>query len=265
MSPNSPNVRRFAVLIAWLVSAAGCLAVDTNGFAFAFDDYLLAPVRIHLLASKEAPHITTTLEAADITRILSKINKVWSQAGLQFYLESLLKEEPQNAAHFPHPELEEGFSWLVQLRPNASSASNLFHLYYVKQLRGNGVYLREGIFVKDTASLREVMGGIDEPIPRVSSHELGHALGLSHRQNVTNLMASGTTGTWLNTEEVSRVREKARTLPWIETASTTMWKADELHRQGKVSDAKAVYQRVIGIPLKTEQVERAKNRVGQRD
>jgi hypothetical protein len=265
MSPNSPNAARLGVATALLLNAAACLVADTNTLAFGFDDYLLAPVRIHLLASKDAPHITTTLEAADITRILGKINKVWSQAGLQFYLESLLKEEPQNAAHFPHPQLEEGFSWLVQLRPTASCASNLFHLYYMKQMRGNGVYLREGIFVKDTASLREVKGGIDEPIPRVSSHELGHALGLNHRQNVTNLMASGTTGTWLNAEEVSRVREKARTLPWIETASTTVKKADELHREGKVGDAKALYERVIGIPLNAEQVERAKKRVSQRD
>src|SRR6266513_184924 len=94
--------------------------------------------------------------------------------------------------------------------------SNLFHGYYLKQMTVNGIFLGEAIFVKDTASLREVEGGMDEPLPRVTAHELGHAFGLAHRQDETNLMASGTTGRWLNEEEIRRVRERA---PWIEPAS----------------------------------------------
>jgi hypothetical protein len=58
--------------------------------------------------------------------------------------------------------------------------------------------------------LREVETGIDEPLPRVTAHELGHALGLPHRQDRTNLLASGTTGTALNAREVETARKKAR-------------------------------------------------------
>jgi len=54
--------------------------------------------------------------------------------------------------------------------------SRRVHIYYIKQFGANGVFLGRAIFVKDTAALRPVEGGIDEPLPRVTSHELGHAL-----------------------------------------------------------------------------------------
>ena len=65
------------------------------------------------------------------------------------------------------------------------------------------------MIVKDVPLLREVPDGVDEPIPRVTSHELGHALGLVHRQDLTNLMASKTTGFSLNAEEIRIAREHA--------------------------------------------------------
>ena len=87
-------------------------------------------------------------------------------------------------------------------------------VYYIHKFAVNGVYLGDRMaFVQETARLRPVPGGIDEPLPRVTAHELGHALGLPHRQDRTNLLASGTTGTTLNEAEVARSREKARSIP----------------------------------------------------
>src|SRR4051812_2766270 len=68
-----------------------CAQAATNEFPF--NDYLLVPVRVHLLSAKNSPAIHTTLTEKDITRILGKVNGVWAQAGLHFYLESLVREE----------------------------------------------------------------------------------------------------------------------------------------------------------------------------
>ena len=92
--------------------------------------------------------------------------------------------------------------------------------------------------------------------------ELGHALGLPHRQNTTNLMASGTTGTWLNDEEISQTRETARGFAWVESASSLMEKANALFRANKRPEAATLYSRLATIPLKAEQVELAKKRAG---
>jgi len=175
----------------------------------------MVPLRVHLLSAPSAPDFNTTLQSNDIRRILKKMNAIWHQAGLHLYLESLRQEEAV------HQDLQEAFrknrqlGLLLRLRPLESQSDSMLHLYYVKRLPVNGVYLGPAIFVKDTASLVSVPGGIDEPIPRVSSHEIGHALGLTHRQARTNLMASGTTGTHLNQAEIEKARKSALSKPWI--------------------------------------------------
>jgi hypothetical protein len=139
----------------------------------------------------------------------------------------------------------------------------MFHIYYVKEMPNTGICFHEAIFVKDTAALRKIEGGIDEPLPRVTSHELGHALSLPHRQDTTNLMASGTTGTWLNEAEIIQVRNAARTLDWIEPAPDLMAKADALFRTNRVTEAAALYSRVTMIQLKADQVDLARERIAQ--
>ena len=85
--------------------------------------------------------------------------------------------------------------------------------------------------------------GILRPIPRVTSHELGHGLGLPLRQATTNLMASGTTGTLFNDEELTVARAKAKemkgalTLPEAEQAADAAEKAGEQDRAKALRDA----------------------------
>jgi len=248
-----------AVAAGGLIFAQSTLG-QVPGNAFAFGDYLVMPVRVHLLSAKQCDAIQTTLLETDITRILAKVNGVWAQAGLHFYLESAVREEASHQESYKLAARGEDHSQLPELRPPGSKATNMFHIYYLKEMGVNGIFFPDGIFVKDTASLRTVAGGLDEPLPRVTSHELGHAFGLSLRQDTTNLMASGTTGAWLNEEEIKQARESARKWDWIEPAPDLMKKANTLFRAKKMKEATELYSRLATIQIRDDQVELAKRR-----
>ena len=270
MKPHPPWLN-LVTLLAVLLTGRATSAAETATNAFTFNDFLLVPLRFHLLSAKDAPQLATTLTESDITRILGKMNGIWAQAGVHFYRESLIHEEAEQQDLYREPLKQPGLEWLLALRRLATTRGRWFDLYYLNQMKVNGVYFSDGIFVKDTASLRSVDGGIDEPLPRVSSHEplprvssheLGHAFSLPHRQAVTNLMASGTTGTVLNAVEIAQARAAARKFDWIETAPAILKQADDLFRAKKTKEARAFYERLATLPLKTGAVEKARKRAG---
>ena len=176
------------------------------------DQFVIVPLRVHVLTAAES-EIDCKLADADVERIIRKANRIWHVAGVHFGLESIVREPAARVDQFRRIREELGAAPLGLfriLRPDDTRAFDGLHVYYVHQLPVNGVYMGEDYsIVQETAKLREVEGGMDEPVPRVTGHELGHALGLPHRQNRTNLMASGTTGTLLNEAEVKVARGKA--------------------------------------------------------
>jgi hypothetical protein len=196
------------------VVSAGLTTPDEQLAPPPFDQFLVVPIRVHLLKCDEVDVANCHLTDADVGRILGKVNGIWHQAGIHFGLESLVHEPAARVDAFRALlERHKGRPPLPAyglLMPDESRDAALLHVYYIHAFAVNGVYLGDGTaVVQETAQLRPVEGGIDEPLPRVTAHELGHALGLPHRQARTNLLASGTTGTTLNEAEVKRARDYA--------------------------------------------------------
>jgi len=128
------------------------------------------------------------LDPMELEEILAEMNRIWWFAGICFEFEGVQHDDTRRG----------GFDlWFVPQVPNPRGV--------------NGVYRGDhDIWTRDRPSLRRVPGGTDILAARTAAHELGHALRLSHRQNNTNLMASGTRGWTLNDTEIATARGRAR-------------------------------------------------------
>ncbi len=224
---------RFALFVAAVLVGRGVLAADAPE-----RPTITLPVRVHLLQSDKQTEFQTTLAEDDIKRIFGKVNKVWAQAGIQFELESIAPTKAEEVQ--PLEKYATEFQRLHAAMPKSRLSTTAINVCYIKKFTPNGVWYAGMVFVKDTAHLNSVEDGLDEPLPRVTSHELGHVLGLPHRQDRVNLMASGTNGFSLNDDEIKTTRERAIALKAKLAASADAVPKDNVNAKVEVkSEGKA--------------------------
>jgi Matrixin len=166
------------------------------------------PVRVHLVQSATMPDMHTTLVEADVRSIFVKVNKVWAKAAIQFEIESV---GPTAATELtPEMRLNSETERIKSMIPKKRLSPEAIDICFIKEMMANGFYYGEPIIIKDTAKLKQVPDGLDEPLPRVTSHEIGHVLGLQHREDLSSLMHSGASGFLLSKEEIATARLKAQ-------------------------------------------------------
>ena len=204
------------------------------------DDFLVIPLRAHILAAPELPAADCHLRDDDIQRVVTKANGIWHKAGIHWALAPVIHEAAAKQDQYREARAAgggDGLGRLKLLAPAESKGDEGMDVYYIHAFEANGVFLGgRTAFVQETAKLRPVPGGIDEPLPRVTAHELGHALGLPHRQDRTNLLASGTTGTLFNQAEVDRARRRAAIFPGTATVPDLRKRLDAAQAAGTTAE-----------------------------
>ncbi len=222
------------------------------------DAFQIIPIRIHLFRTTNAPAINTSLSRDDMDRIMRKSNAIWHQAGIHFWLESVVEEKPYHI-HFSRTVSDVPLNLITSLPQPANRTRKMFHVYFIGSMTINGLYLnQDAIFVQEGAELVKIPGGIDEPLPRVVAHELGHGLGLSHRQDRMNLMSSGTTGTSLNAQEIERARSIARRLPFTLSAGEFIEQTQRLDRKSERKTVVLRLQSILDLPGSSPLKQRAR-------
>ena len=163
---------------------SGDSAMAEEGVASANEPVYNIPLRVHLGLSGRS--------AADFRDILEDINHIWlSQAGICFEIEVVMNDD---------------------------IVASGFDIWFMPEIEeyedSNGNYAgRNDIKVRDLPLLKASSTPSKHPAARTAAHELGHGLGLPHRQDSDdNLMRSRTTGWQLNSDEIALARKTAAAL-----------------------------------------------------
>lgn len=165
------------------------------------------PVRVHLVRSGSHPRLQATFDETVIRALFTEVNTIWAPAGIRFEIE--LVDTLQALEVPPKKWFERDRNWVKAAIPTQSFSPTAIDVCLVREMGPNGFFYGEPVVVCETPDFTKVKGGADNPVARVVAHELGHVLFLQHRQDHTNLMASGRNGVSLNQQEIKDTRERA--------------------------------------------------------
>ncbi|MFZ2280680.1 MAG: hypothetical protein WAW39_22970 [Prosthecobacter sp.] len=164
-------------------------------------------VRVHLMRSITNPRLQTTLKENETRALFDEVNDIWAQAGIRFELEAIDNLQALNLA--PKRWYIKDRDWVKKAIPTDLFSPTAIDVCFVKDMGPNGFFYGEPVVVCENPEFHKVSGGSGNPVARVTAHELGHVLFLQHRQERTNLMASGKNGVSLNPQEIKDARKRA--------------------------------------------------------
>ena len=250
----SADVRKPGYFLITIVLAVVVLSVGCRGeiaTKFGYEEFFLVPVRVHLIQSKSIPQLGTNLRSEDVILLMEKVNEIYSQAGVHFYLESIWQEPAGSQSFLSGFKTGIPLNMYMFLRPEQSLDQNLVHLYYVHELPVNGLTILKGdggVFISDSARLVDVKGGTDDTLSRVTAHELGHVLGMSHTVFSSNLMNEGTSGFQIDEVQVEIVRDYIQYLRSYITTGNFLADANSKFAEGQKAKMKPYFEILMSIP-----------------
>lgn len=198
-------MNRFSALLIACVASVSAFCAQGRPIKLSV---ISLPVRVHLVQSSTMPDMHTSLVEADIRLIFRGVNKIWEQAAIRLEIESIVKTSATMMA--PEMRLKSESERVKSMISKAKFSPGDLDICYVRDVTPNGFYYGEPMVVKETAKLKTVQGGRAEQLLRVTSHEIGHALGLQHRDDASGLMHPGVAGLLLNQVEVATARRTAQ-------------------------------------------------------
>ena len=164
-------------------------------------------VRVHLMRSVANPRLQTTLTDQEVRAIFDEVNVIWSPAAIRFELEAIDTLQALEIA--PKRWFVKDRDWVKAAIPAQQFSATAIDVCFVKDIGPNGFFYGEPVVVCQNPEFHKVFGGTANIVARVTAHELGHVLFLQHRQERTNLMASGRNGVLLNSQEIRDARKRA--------------------------------------------------------
>jgi hypothetical protein len=168
---------------------------------------LVLPVVFHLGAS------VALRSAKDLQIILAEVQRIYDQAGIQ--IEPRVVLDTLTSQH-----LDVYYQPVINNSPGVNGVSrgrNPREVFIRDTVRLQRVDDQRPLKIALPSHLRLDPTDLDSITPtqyhasqaRTTAHEMGHQLGLLHRQDITNLEATGTTGWTLNRAEIVTVRRAA--------------------------------------------------------
>jgi len=164
-------------------------------------------VRAHLMRSVANPRLQTTLSDQEVRAIFDEVNVIWSRACIRFELEAIDTLPALEVA--PKRWFTKDRNWVKAAIPTQQFSATAIDVCFVRDMGPNGFFYGEPVVVCQNPEFHKVSGGTANIVARVTAHELGHVLFLQHRQEHTNLMASGKNGVALNQQEIKDARKRA--------------------------------------------------------
>ena len=192
----------YAINVALVLSLAVHAALATEARAPAEDQFVIVPLRVHILSSPVVDLANCRLSDADALRVITNVNAIWHPAGIHFGLERLLlrnRPRQQRAARLVTEKTggEFGPTEVAMLLPSGSRDFDGLHAYFFHELPYNSNFLGDDtVVVQEGAQVRQVPRGGDDTVARVMAHALGsRAPAVANPGDPgRNVMANGTSG-----------------------------------------------------------------------